>query len=185
LNDICIKSPLVLSSSQNSIIKIDLSKHYKNSNYEYKGLSFNLWAKFDEVSALIEKPILLIDPFLLNYNSTNTSGNYFLRNSKFNYMFSYSNFFPSLINYSLINNKEYYETNWIPYSIGILYSKNLNNFFIQVSINNENPRSLIVNQKDIPKTIILFNHFSKIFYRYLKIWDRYISSDELNSINYM
>jgi hypothetical protein len=184
LGDICIKSPKVLSSSQNSIIKLDLSKHYANSNKKYIGLSLNLWAKFDEVSSLIEKPIILIDPFLLNYNRTNLNGNYFLRNSKFNYMFSYSNFFPSLINYTLINNREYYETNWIPYSIGILFSEDFQNFFIQISINNENPRSLIVYQKEIPQTIILFNHFSKIFYRYLKIWDRYISSEELNSINY-
>jgi len=165
-------------------MKIDLSNHYANSNYKYIGLSVNLWAKFDNISTLMEKPIILIDPFLLNYNRTDTNGNYFLRNSNFNYMFSYSNYFPALINYTLNNNKEFYETNWIPYSIGILYSENFDNFYVQISINNENPRSLIVYQKDIPKTIILFNYFSKIFYRYLKIWDRYISSEELNSINY-
>lgn len=163
-------------------MKLDLSNHYANSNYKFIGLSVNLWAKFDDISTLIEKPILLIDPFLLNYN--NTSGNYFLRNSNFNYMFSYSNYFPELINYETAKNKEFYQSNWIPYSIGILYSETYENFFIQISINNENPRSLIVYQKDIPKNIILFNHFSKIFYRYLKIWDRYISSEELNSINY-
>lgn len=164
------------------MVKIDLESHYKNSNYKYIGLSLNLWAKFDDISNMIEKPIVLIDPFLLNYNNTN--GNYILRNSNFNYMFSYSNYFPSLINYKLDNNKQYYTSNWIPYSIGLLYSEKFENFYIQLSINNENPRSLIIYQKNIPKNIMLFNHFSKIYYRYLKIWDRYISSEELNSINY-
>lgn len=161
---------------------IDLSNHYKNSNYKYIGTSLNLWAKFEEISDL-EKPIFLIDPFLLNFNFTGS--NFVLRNSNFNYMFSYSEYFPVLINYPTSNKNSFYQNTWIPFSLGLMYSEEYKNFYIQLSINNETPRSIIYYQDKIPKNILLFNHYSKIKYRFLKIWDRYISSEELNSINYV
>ena len=70
-------------------------------------------------------------------------------------------------------------------SIGLSYSQNFKNFFIQISINNEVSRSIIQYETKIPDLVLFFNYFSKINYRYVKIWDRYLSSDELNSINYM
>jgi hypothetical protein len=183
LNNICIPSPKTLLPSQNTMMKIDLSKHYSNSIFEYTGISFSFWAKFGDVSTIIEKPISLIDPFLLTYNSTYV--NYNLKNSNYNYMFSFSNYFPTLINYTTNNPKTVYENNWIPYSISLSYSVIYKNFFIQISINNEIPRSIIVYDVKIPEMIVLFNYFSKIQYRFLKIWDRYIASEELNSINYV
>jgi len=170
-------------ASQNTIMKIDLSKYYSNNIYDYTGISYNFWAKFGDVSSTIEKPISLIDPYLINYNST--FGNYYLRNSNFNYLFSFSNYFPILINYTTANPKSVYESNWIPYSIGLSYSNSFKNFFIQISINNEIAKSMIVYESRIPQLIILFNYFSKIQYRYIKVWDRYLTSDELNSINYV
>lgn len=164
-------------------MKIDLSKYYSNSNYDYTGISLNFWAKFGDVSSIIEKPLALIDPFLLTYNST--YGNYYIKNSKFNYLFSFSNYFQTSINYTTSNPKSYYESNWVPYSIGLSYSNTFKNFFIQLSINNEVARSTIQYESKIPQMIILFNYFSKIQYRFVKIWDRFLNSDELNSINYM
>ena len=120
---------------------------------------------------------------MLTYNST--SGSYLLKHTKYNYLFSFSNYFPTLINYTTSNNKNFYESSWVPYSIGLSYSQNFKNFFIQISINNEVSRSIIQYETKIPDLVLFFNYFSKINYRYVKIWDRYLSSDELNSINYM
>jgi hypothetical protein len=164
-------------------MKIDLSHYYRNSNFEYNGISLNFWAKFEDISEFLEKPVAMIDPYLITYNST--YGNYFLRNSNFNYLFSFSNYFPILMNYTTSNAKTFYEKNWIPYSVGISYSVSLKNFFIQVSLNNEISRSIIQYDTRIPELIFFFNYFSKIQYRFIKIWDRYLTSDELNSINYM
>lgn len=182
-NNVCVPSPKGLLPGQNQMMKIDLSKYYSNSIYEYTGISLNFWAKFGDISTSIEKPVALIDPFLLTYNSTYT--NYLLKHTKFNYMFSFSNYFPVLINYTTSNPKTIYESNWIPYSIGLSYSNNFKNFFIQVSINNEVSRSLIQYESSKPQLVLLFNYFSKIQYRFIRIWDRYISTDELNTINYV
>lgn len=165
------------------MMKIDLSKYYSNSNYDYTGISLNFWAKFADVSSIIEKPLALIDPFLLTYNST--FGNYYMKNSKFNYLFSFSNYFQTLINYTTSNPKTVYESNWIPYSIGLSYSNTFKNFFVQISINNEVARSTVQYESRTPQMIIFFNYFSKLQYRFIKIWDRFLNSYELNSLNYM
>lgn len=167
------------------MLRIDLNRHYKNLKYEFQGFSLNIWTKSEETLTTLEKPLLLIDPYLISYNST--TNNYNLKYTNFNYLFSYAHMFPIVLNYSLLNPPNHYQTQWIP--ISITFSHNVGSldrsFYIQMSINNEPLQSTYYDAMHLPSQIMLFNYFSKVNYRYLKFWDKYVSIDALNKINYM
>lgn len=151
----------------------------------FQGFSLNIWIKSGENLPDLDKPLLLIDPYLISYSSkTNT---YNIKFSKFNYLFSYADMFPIILNYTLTYDSSVYQNKWIPISLAFSYNTRSkdNSFYIQMSINNEPVQSTYYEKYDKPSQIIIFNYFSKVSYRYMKFWDRYITLDILNKLNYL
>ncbi len=162
-----------------------MNRYYKNLKNDFQGFSVNLWTKSGETLTNLDKPLLLIDPYLISYNTTTNSYN--LKFTNFNYLFSFADMFRVILNYTLKNDPSFYQNQWIP--ISITFSHNVGSeeksFYIQMSINNEPLQSTYFDNMFLPSQIILFNYFSKVSYRYLKFWDRYMSIDILNKLNYM
>jgi hypothetical protein len=186
LGNICVISPKGILDTQTNVLKIDLSRHYKNQQYVFQGYSANFWMKFGNKLTTIDKPLILLDPFLLSYKSSSPSFN--LKYTNFNYLFSFSNYFSTILDYPVDPSQATnYETKWVPVSLS--FSTNpafeKKSFYIQLSINNEKSRVTFFDGAFPPTQILLFNYFSKITYRYLKVWDRFISTDLLNKANYV
>lgn len=180
----CGLADKTLSSVQSKWLKIDTNRYFNNMVYETDGHSFNFWYKSAEDLSTVEKPLVLIDPYLLTYNTTTV--NYALRHTSFNYLFSYSALFNRVLNYPVnFNNSALYQTTWIPVSITFGYSSTSNSTYVQMSINNEPSRASTYNGYSKPSQILLFGYFSQVYYRFIKLWDRYIPTDMLNQANYM
>jgi hypothetical protein len=185
INKVCVPTSKVLYPLQSSVLKIDLNRYYANRLHDFQGFSINIWTQLGEVLGNFDQPLLLIDPFLVSYNSV--TNNYYLKYTKFNYLLSYSNLFPVLINYSLQSNSTVYQSQWIPITLAFSYNfrSGGNSYYIQMSINNENGQSAYFDQMYLPTILMLFNHYSKVSYRYLKFWDRYIPINVLNKLSYV
>jgi hypothetical protein len=185
IDKFCVPTTKTIFESQTSMLRIDMKRYYKNLMNSFQGFSVNLWIKSGDTLPNLDKPLLLIDPYLISYSSkTNT---YNIKFSNFNYLFSYADMFPIILNYTLQYEPPEYQNKWIPVSLAFSYNARSKDgsFYIQMSINNEPVQSTYYDKYQKPSQIILFNYFSKVSYRYLKFWDRYITIDILNKLNYL